>query len=79
MILRSEEYLALSAWNLIFTIASLFIGIGIIKNKYWAYQWGIGTAVKKCNLGYIPVIWPKYSYSSIFCSDKHCNDYSFIG
>jgi len=45
LILESIEYFALAAWNLIFTIASIFIGIGIMKNKYWAYNWGIGTAV----------------------------------
>ncbi|MGG1249884.1 DUF4339 domain-containing protein [Brevibacillus agri] len=34
-----------AAWNLVWTVASLAIGIGIWKQRHWAYKWGITSSV----------------------------------
>lgn len=33
------------AWNIAFTFISIVLGIGILKQKKWGYDWGVRTAI----------------------------------
>jgi len=46
----------IAIWCIFFSIASLAIGIGILKTKMWGYRWGFNTAV-------VNVIWFGYNYT----------------
>jgi hypothetical protein len=49
-------YGLIAIWNVFFSIASIAMGIGILKTKTWGYRWGFRTAV-------VNVIWFGYNYN----------------
>ncbi|WP_432400937.1 DUF4339 domain-containing protein [Wukongibacter sp. M2B1] len=34
----------IAGWNIVMTVAGIFIGIGVWKRREWGYNWGVGTS-----------------------------------
>lgn len=53
---QDNTVLAIGAmWNILMSILSIVLGIGILKGSKWGYEWGLGTAI-------VNILWFGYWY-----------------
>jgi hypothetical protein len=65
---NSIESQLFSLWNFFISIAFIAIGVGILKLKYWGYNWGLGSAVMNLALFGISLsqIWSDNNFLKFF-------------